>query len=1503
MIASPSAANLLKIMYASIQLRLTLIRTSLLKTTRRIARALASQQRRLWRSGPRLYVEWRRCPPDRLPGFSMALENAVSAIAGVRWARMVPEIARLVVEHDADVPDEYIIGVVARVEREHGLARAFFPTTTCFPAEVAPLYRSAVELAADIGGLALGLGMRRVDAGRMNAWTDLSAIVTLVDNIPALRQPLESRIGRDNADLAISLLTSFSDGMMRGWTGSVVDVAHRWHQIGGLRARQALWQGMEETLALRWVLPRSGALVVRHERLRPLRNGPIERYSDTAGKLSLAGFSIGLANTHSLSRSAAALFSTVPKPATLGREAFVIECEKLFSQHGMLVLDRDCLRLLDRIDCLVIDGALLDRRRTVVASLHAFDGRAEAGEQFAWLLANNASARNDGGVYWEMHVPESPGHLPKPCRAWFTERQVDIACVRLLHANGHAVAAALVHDGIDSTSEAILARLSGAGIQLVIAAEDPARFRWTNAEVVPRATMKWQVQALQARDVGVCAVAVGGDPALAVADIALAVLPAGGGWPHGAMLVTEQGLDAVWLLAEAIDRARRVAEEGVNLAKIDAFAGLVLSLRELDAPTIQRIKLAASAASFLAMVNGVRLARAILPMAESMHADPVPWHVLDVQAALERLGSSVEGLSDEQAVQRLSRPAGVAPPRIQRFARTWMAEMSNPLTPVLLAGAGLSALSGALADALLIGGVVGLNGLISGIQRFRTEERLAAMDQQEARPIRVLRNHVEITMSPSTLVPGDIVHLHAGEVVPADCRVVAATTLEMDESSLTGESLPVPKRAHPSFAESVAERHSMLYEGTTVAAGETHAVIVSPASRSEARRAFYVHHPVHQSSGVEARLEALTDLTAPIAAFAGVTIMISGLTRGQPVGEVVGAGVALAIAAVPEGLPLMATMAQLASAGRLSGKGALVRNPRAIEALGRMNVLCADKTGTLTEGTLVLKAVAGTGEPCAIDTLDLETRGVLVAALMASPDGLKGGEIAHMTDAAILAGARQHAPDTITALAGWQRIDELPFKSERAYHATLGRCDGRHRLVVKGAPEHLLPLCTRRMMPGGRAAPLDDAWRAGLVAASESMARRGWRVLAVAERPIRVGAALSDGHVQGLVFRGFVALTDPVRATAREAVESLRKAGVATKMITGDHPLTAAAIATELALDNPASVLTGAELEQFDEAELTARIRTVSVFARVTPKQKARIVAALQKSGAVVGMTGDGANDAPAIRLADVGIALGENATAAARAAADLLVIDGRIETIVAAVIEGRSLWGSVRDAVALLVGGNLGEIGFTLIGGLLDGRSPLNARQLLLVNILTDTLPALAVALRRPPNIKPEDLLREGPEASLGDALTRNIEWRAALTGGVTTVTWLLTRFAGNRQQAGTVAMLSLVAGQLGQTLLVGRGSRTVLLSSVGALVAMGVIVQTPGLSRAFGCQPLGARGWATVMGSLTASLGGALALPWLERTTSRWLASAQEALVNELLEEMDGDTVPAGPCLRPDE
>ncbi|MGH3326908.1 MAG: HAD-IC family P-type ATPase, partial [Streptomycetales bacterium] len=346
-------------------------------------------------------------------------------------------------------------------------------------------------------------------------------------------------------------------------------------------------------------------------------------------------------------------------------------------------------------------------------------------------------------------------------------------------------------------------------------------------------------------------------------------------------------------------------------------------------------------------------------------------------------------------------------------------------------------------------------------------------------------------------------------------------------------------------------------------------------------------------------------------------------------------------------------------------------------------------------------------------------------------------------------------------------------------------------------------------------------------------------------------------------FLGFAALADPVRATARDALSALREAGIEVVMITGDHPSTAEGIASELDLVDHRELMTGTELDALTDGELDERLPRIAVFARVTPAHKVRIVGAYQRAGSVVAMTGDGANDAPAIRLADVGTAFGARATQAARDAADIVVTDDRIETMVDAVLEGRSMWSSVREAVAILVGGNLGEIAFILGGTLLGGRSPLNARQLMLVNLLTDVAPAMAIALRPPRRVSPEDLLREGPKASLASPLSRSIAERAAMTAAGATAAHVVARYTGTPARAGTVALVALVGSQLGQTLVAGGRDPVVAAAALGSAGVLAAIVQTPGVSQLFGCRPLGPLGWAQALGASGLATAAAVVLP----------------------------------------
>jgi cation-transporting ATPase I len=836
---------------------------------------------------------------------------------------------------------------------------------------------------------------------------------------------------------------------------------------------------------------------------------------------------------------------------------------------------------------------------------------------------------------------------------------------------------------------------------------------------------------------------------------------------------------------------------------------------------------------------------------------------------MAKLGTADTGLSRADARAR-RRPTPGGKPALWELSEAVTDELFNPLAPLLAAGAGLSAVVGSVADAGMVGGVVVLNALVGGVQRFRTERAIRRLATDSDRRARVRRGGQLVEIDAQELVRGDLLELLPGDVVPADCRIVSAESVEVDASSLTGESLPVRKSPAASFEPDVADRASMLFEGTSIAAGRATAVVVATGDDTEARRGSNTSRQDIATSGVELRLRSLINLTGPVALGAGAALITAGALRGRRLKEVVSSGVSLAVASVPEGLPLLATAAQLAAAERLSQRGALVRNARNIEALGRVDVLCVDKTGTVTEGRIDLRRVSDGQLDELTGALGDRSLGVLGAALRATP-ALEHSDAFDPLDGALHRSAARHSIGAEHGALGWRRVSELPFEAGRGYHAVVGESPHQRHLSVKGAPEVILPTCTKQGHDG-TVAPLDEVTLRRLGERAAELGRQGLRVLAVAERAVSEEDRLDPARLVGLTFVGFIAFSDPVRPSARAALDQLFAAGVETVMITGDHPSTAESVARELGLLTGRRVMTGAELGELSEDQLDARLGSVSVFARLTPSQKVRIVRALQRAGHCVAMVGDGSNDAPAIRLANVGIAMGERSTSAARGAADVVITDDRIETIVDAIVEGRAMWASVRDAVSILVGGNLGEIGFSVAAGLIDGRSPLNARQLLLVNMLTDVAPAMAIALRPPSKETLAALAREGPDASLGESLSRDIASRALVTTAGAGAAYLVGRFTGTRERAATVGLLALVGTQLGQTVTAGGLSRPVLLTSALSAAALAGVVQTPGLSHFFGCRPLGPVGWATAIGASTlATAAGAKYPDTVERIARR--------------------------------
>ncbi|MFD4621220.1 HAD-IC family P-type ATPase [Streptomyces sp. NPDC058475] len=684
--------------------------------------------------------------------------------------------------------------------------------------------------------------------------------------------------------------------------------------------------------------------------------------------------------------------------------------------------------------------------------------------------------------------------------------------------------------------------------------------------------------------------------ALLAADIGVGITDPQGRPPWGADLYLDGDPASAVVIVEACRTARETALRGVRLAQAAAVIGATAVLagraRRPAARGVTAFNAAAALGTAAGVWSAVRLLRRPPPLTASQH----PWHAMDPATVLARAGGSDGGLTAEEARARVD-PTGERPPTTS-LGRAYLAEMANPLTPVLGAGAAMSASVGAVLDAVVIVAVTALSGLFGGFQRHRTDRAVAHLRRESAVMAKVVRDGEEITVPAEELAVGDVVNLNPGEVVPADGRLLEAHHMEVDESALTGESLPVAKNVAPVLASELGNRTSMVYEGTTVAAGHGRAVVVATGTATEAGRAAADGRGAAPSVGVERRLARITRTTLPVPLGSAAAVVAAGMLRGRPTRDTVGAGVGLAVASVPEGLPFLVSAAQLASARRLSARAALVRDPRAIEAAGRTDVLCFDKTGTLTQGriSLVAVAVGGDGDGRPLESLADEHDAVLAAALRATPCPHNGRELEHATDGAVTAGAKDAGVSRSTAAPGWRRTSSLPFEPSRGFHATRGRCGKRRILSVKGAPEEVVKRCAT--LSGRR---VDRKGRKAILSAGEKLAAKGRRVLAVAELREAPGGKLTDEAVDGLEFLGFLAFADRVRGSARDAVSRIADAGVHIVMITGDHPGTAESMARELGVLDGRRVVTGAELDDLDDRALDELLPEVGVVARGTP--------------------------------------------------------------------------------------------------------------------------------------------------------------------------------------------------------------------------------------------------------------------------------------------------------------
>ena len=805
------------------------------------------------------------------------------------------------------------------------------------------------------------------------------------------------------------------------------------------------------------------------------------------------------------------------------------------------------------------------------------------------------------------------------------------------------------------------------------------------------------------------------------------------------------------------------------------------------------------------------------------------WHRTTLSDALKALGTdAATGLADDQVMSRreehglneLVETGGRGPWRI-----LWE-QLSGAMVVMLIVAAGVSAVLHEYTDAVVILGIVVLNAALGFVQDYRAERALAALKRLSVPVVRVRRDGVVREISSRELVPGDIVLLEVGNYVPADCRLVESVNLKIQEAALTGESEAVEKQIEPRQGEDLplGDRTNMTYLGTVVTYGHGQAVVTETGMNTELGHIARSLQSVEtEPTPLQKRLAQLGRALALVAVGIVALVFVMGILRGEDKRLMMMTALSLAVAVVPEGLPAVATVALALGARRMFKRGALIRKLPAVETLGSVTVICSDKTGTLTENrmTVTVLDVAGDrldltetfekGQPFteSVDSDEIVALRQQVAdrsslALLLTGAGLCNDAelvlderhrgfraVGDPTEGALAVAAARLGLRKDRLLALFPRVAEVPFDSDRKRMTTVHRItssaanendgpvmaalrpiielDGDHIAFSKGAVDSILKACDY-VWDEDEPKPLDDQWRLRIVEANEKLAATGVRVLGVAFRPIdeHPTDGNSDAVEQQLIFVGMLGMIDPPRPEVAEAVSRCRSAGIHPVMITGDHPLTAKHIARQLTIADDGQVLTGQELERLNADQLQAVVEQVSVYARVAPRHKLRVVQALQDKGHVVAMTGDGVNDAPALKQAHVGVAMGITGTDVSKEASQMVLLDDNFATIVDAVEEGRIVYDNIRKFVKYTMTSNAGEIWVMVLGPLLGMPLPLLPLQILWVNLVTDGLPGLALAVEMPER----DTMQRPPhppkEHIFGRGMGLDIAWIGLLMGVV---------------------------------------------------------------------------------------------------------------------------------------
>ena len=731
------------------------------------------------------------------------------------------------------------------------------------------------------------------------------------------------------------------------------------------------------------------------------------------------------------------------------------------------------------------------------------------------------------------------------------------------------------------------------------------------------------------------------------------------------------------------------------------------------------------------------------------------WHSLSVDDSLRALKSQPRGLSSAEFTERMDK---YGPNELQAAHRIspWeilLEQFKNVLILILLGATVLSLFLGHGIESVVIAVIVLFAVVLGFVQEYRAERAIEALRQMAAPTATVLRDGVEVRVPAKELVPGDVIVLHTGDRVPADARLLEAINLQVEEAALTGESVPVEKHIRALEGEDlpVGDRKNMVYAGTAVTYGRGRALVVATGMQTEFGKIAQLLQTIETGkTPLQHNLDRVGAVLAR-AAFVVVALIVAlGLLRGQPFIEMLIFGIALAVAVVPEALPAVVTISLAIGVQKMVKRHALIRRLPAVETLGSTSVICSDKTGTLTKDEMTVRRVFAGGKTYDVTGAGYTPEGVfstnggtpaalppalremLTAATLASdtqlvqaPQGgwdIKGDP----TEGALVVAAAKAGLQKDSLDSSFPRLYEIPFSSETKRMTTLHQTNGSVTAYAKGAPEVILQSCDSMLTDGG-VQPLDEARREQILSQAQTMASEALRVLGIARKP---EAALGTAE-RGMTFLGLAGMIDPPRPEVKQAIAVCVDAGIHPVMITGDHPVTAQAVARELGLlRNGGRVVTGPELETMTDEQLERDVERINVYARVSPAHKLRVVTAWQNRGHIVAMTGDGVNDAPALKKADIGIAMGITGTDVTKEAAAMTLTDDNFASIVAAVEEGRGVFGNIKKYLMYLLSSNIGEIGLMAGSALFGLPLPLTAVQILYVNLATDGLPALALSV-----------------------------------------------------------------------------------------------------------------------------------------------------------------------------